>query len=300
MGNLQNLIYYCEDHNINLFEDCTVPTPLEMDQVVNNIILRCGLLTPVYSEPETFKMMTKMWFQSNQWNFEHLVKIMLANYSPIENVYESEQWKEQNSGTDKLTHGETHTLSGTDTLTHGEKHTLSGTDTLTHGEKHTLSGTDTLTHGETHTLSGKDTVKDTTTNEHQVSAYNEDTYQSDSKDIRNNGPETTYGKKDTASGDDKTQYGKTDTASGDDKTQYGKTDTASGDDKTQYGKTDTASGTDRTEHGHIIEYTKLRHGNIGVTTNNQLINQELEMLENFNIYDWIAAKFERDNMIQLY
>ena len=272
MGNLQNLIYYCEDHNINLFEDCTVPTPLEMDQVVNNIILRCGLLTPVYSEPETFKMMTKMWFLSNQWNFEHLVKIMLANYSPIENVYESEQWKETNSGTDKLTHGETHTLSGQDTLGHGETHTLSGTDTLTHGE--------------THTLSGKDTVKDTTTNEHQVSAYNEGTYQSDSKDIKNNGPETTYGKKDTASGDDKTQYGKTDTASG--------TDT------TTYGKTDTASGTDRTEHGHIIEYTKLRHGNIGVTTNNQLINQELEMLENFNIYDWIAAKFERDNMIQLY
>ena len=300
MGNLQNLIYYCNDHNIDVFEGCTVPEPLERDQVINNIMLRCGLLTPVYSEPEVFKMMTSMWFRSNQWNFEHLVKIMLANYSPIENVYESDYWKEKNSGTDKLTHGETHTLSGQDTLGHGETHTLSGTDTLTHGEKHTLSGTDTLTHGETHTLSGKDTVSDTGTNEHQVSAYNESTYQADSKDIKSGGPETTYGKKDTASGDDKTQYGKTDTASGDDKTQYGKTDTASGTDTTTYGKTDTASGTDKTEHGHIIEYTRLRHGNIGVTTNNQLINQELEMLEDFNIYDWIAAKFERDNMIQLY
>ena len=328
MGNLQNLIYYCEDHNIDLFEGCTVPTPLDRTQVINNIMLRCGLLTPVYSEPETFKLMTKMWFDSNQWNFEHLIKIMLANYSPIENVYESDHWKEENSGTDKLTHGETHTLSGKDELQHGETHTLSGDDTFEHGETHTLSGEDTLTHGETHTLSGKDTVKDTTTNEHQVSAFNESTYQADSKDIRNNGPETTYGKKDTASGDDVTEYGKTDTASGTDTTTYGKTDTASGTDTTTYGKTDTASGTDtttygktdtasgtdtttygkkdtasgtdRTEHGHIIEYTRLRHGNIGVTTNNQLINQELEMLENFNIYDWIAAKFERDNMIQLY
>ena len=286
MGNLQNLMDYCKHIDVDIFEGCTVPEPLERDQVINNIMLRCGLLTPVYSEPTTFKMMTKMWFQSNQWNFEHLVKIMLADYSPIENVYESDHWIEKNSGTDKLIHGETHTLSGKDTLGHGETHTLSGTDTLTHGETHTLSGSDTLTHGETHTLSGTDSVVDTGTNEHQVSAYNSNTYQSDSKDTKSGGPSTTYGK--------------TDTATGDDKTKYGKTDTASGTDTTTYGKTDTASGTDSTEHGHNIEYTRLRHGNIGVTTNNQLINQELEMLENFNIYDWIAAKFERDNMIQLY
>jgi len=328
MGNLQNLMDYCKHIDVDIFEGCTVPEPLERDQVINNIMLRCGLLTPVYSEPTTFKMMTKMWFQSNQWNFEHLVKIMLADYSPIENVYESDHWIEKNSGTDKLIHGETHTLSGKDTLGHGETHTLSGkdtlghgethtlsgTDTLTHGETHTLSGSDTLTHGETHTLSGTDSVVDTGTNEHQVSAYNSNTYQSDSKDTKSGGPSTTYGKTDTATGDDKTKYGKTDTATGDDKTKYGKTDTASGTDTTTYGKTDTASGTDTTtygktdtasgtdstEHGHNIEYTRLRHGNIGVTTNNQLINQELEMLENFNIYDWIAAKFERDNMIQLY
>ena len=272
MGNLQNLKDYCDDHSIDLFEGCTVPAPLDITNVINYIMLRCGLLTPVYSEPQVFKMMTKMWFDSNQWNFEHLIKIYLADYSPIENVYESDYWKEKNSGTDKFTHGETHTLSGTDTLTHGEKHTLSGTDTLTHGEKHTLSGSDT--------------DYDTTTNTHTVSAYNSSGYQPDSKDEKG--------------GNLKTTYGKTDTASGDDKTQYGKTDTASGDDKTQYGKTDTASGTDRTEHGHTIEYTRLRHGNIGVTTNNQLINQELEMLEKFNFYDWIAARFERDNMIQCY
>ena len=288
MGNLQNLMDYCKHIEIDIFEGCTVPEPLERDQVINNIMLRCGLLTPVYSEPETFKMMTKMWFQSNQWNFEHLVKIMLANYSPIENVYESDQWTEKHTGTDKTKHG------GSDTLTHGETHELSGTDTLTHGEVHELSGTDTLTHGEVHELSGKDTVKDTTTNEHQVSAYNESTYQADSKDIRNNGPETTYGKKDTASGDDKTKYGKKDTASGDDKTKYGKKDTASGDDKTTYGKTEDFT------HGEVIGYTRLRHGNVGITTNDALIREELSLLEDFNIYDWIAAKFERDNMIQLY
>ena len=316
MGNLQNLMDYCKHIDVDIFEGCTVPEPLERDQVINNIMLRCGLLTPVYSEPSTFKMMTKMWFDSNQWNFQHLINIMLAEYSPIENVYEQDHWIEGHSGTDKTkhggddkySHGETHTLSGQDTLGHGEIHTLSGTDTLTHGETHTLSGKDTLTHGETHTLSGSDSVSDTSTNEHQVSAYNEGTYQADSKDTKSGGPSTTYGKTDTASGNDDTTYGKKDTASGDDKTQYGRKDTASGTDTTTYGKTDTASGTDTTTygktedftHGEQIEYTRLRHGNVGVTTNDALIREELSLLEDFNIYDWIAAKFERDNMIQLY
>ena len=288
MGNLQNLMDYCQNYNIDLFENCTVPAPLDLQQVKNNIMLRCGLLTPVYSEPEVFKMMTKMWFDSNQWNFEHLINIILAEYNPIENVVDHDWWKEEHTGTDKRTMG------GDDKLFHGETHTLSGTDTLTHGEKHTLSGTDTLTHGETHTLSGSDSVSDTTSNEHTVSAYNSSSYQADSKDTKSGGPSTTYGKVDTASGQDSTGYGKTDTASGDDKTQYGKTDTASGVDTTEYGKTDDL------EHGENIEYHRYRHANVGVTTNQQLIEQELALLEHFNIYDWIAAKFERDNMIQLY
>ena len=102
--------------------------------------------------------------------------------------------------------------------------------------------------------------------EHNVSAYNSSSYQPSSKDQNGGDIDTTYGKTDTASGDDETKYGK---------------------------KEDFT-------HGHTEEFTKLRHGNIGVTTNNQLINEELSMLEKFNPYDWIAAKFERDNFIQVY
>ena len=302
MVTLQNLSDYCEANNIDLFEGCTVPAPLDMTQVINNIKLRCGLLPVVYSEPQVFKMMARMWFDSNQWNFEHLVNIILAEYNPIENVVDHDWWKEEHSGTDKrslggddkIWYGKVQTLGGSDTLTHGEVHTLGGSDTLTHGETHTLSGSDTLTHGETHTLSGTDSVSDTTSNEHTVSAYNSSGYQADTKDTTSGGPATTYGKTDTASGQDTTGYGKTDTASGMDTTGYGKTDTASGCDTTEYNKTDDL------EHGENIEYHRYRHANVGVTTNQQLINQELELLEKFNIYDWIAHKFERDNMIQCY
>ena len=312
MWNLQSLLEYYEQRDIDLFEGCTAPEPIDIDLLKSYIILRCGLLQPIYGEPTLFKMQTIMWFNSNQWRMDHLVKMLLSEYDPAENVFEHEEWEEEhsgtdtNGGTDSLQHGETHTLSGSDTLGHGETHTLSGSDTLGHGETHTLSGSDTLGHGETHTLSGTDTDTDTTGNEHQVSAYNSSSYQPDSKDTKSGSITTTYGKTDTASGTDTTTYGKTDTASGTDTTTYGKTDTASGTDTTTYGKTDTASGTDTTTygktftHGEKIEYTKDRHGNVGVKSSSELMGEELDLLERFNVYDTLASWFERDNMIQIY
>lgn len=218
--NFQNLLDYCKWKEIDVFEGCTVPEPLDITLVIDNIMKRCGLLRPIYAEPEVFRDLTKIWFDSNQWNFEHIAKIVTANYSPIENVYESDHWTTKHTGTDKRAFG--------------------GSD------EDKLSGTDTVT-DESYTA-------------HDVYGYNSGNASPSSKD--QNG------------GDIDTKYGKVDTVT--------------------YGKTDDFT------HGHIEEYTRLRHGNIGVTTNDALILEELDMLEKFNPYDWIAAKFERENFLQLY
>ena len=71
------------------------------------------------------------------------------------------------------------------------------------------------------------------------------------------------------------------------------------------------------QHGHVItdqyqnrsdttEYGKMNtresdiHGNIGVMTNQQMIEQELELLRHFDIYGYIAELFEADNMLLIY
>lgn len=218
--NLQNLVDYCKHIDIDIFEGCTVPAPLDITMVKNEIMKRCGLLRPVYGEPEVFKQLTKMWFDSNQWNFDHIVKIINANYSPIENVYESDHYSTKHTGTDKRAFG--------------------GKDI--------------------DTLSGTDTVTDGSSTQHDVSAFNSSGFQPSSKDTNSGDIDTKYGKKDTL----------------------------------EFGKTDDFT------HGHIETYDRLRHGNIGVTTNDQLILEELSMLEKFNPYDWIAAKFERENFLQIY
>ena len=76
---------------------------------------------------------------------------------------------------------------------------------------------------------------------------------------------------------DKTDHGKTDTETKNLTNQETQnlTETHNRTDTTTYGKVDTQSGTDATNDDTL---RSLRvHGNIGVTTNNQLINQELEM-----------------------
>lgn len=228
MWTLQNLLNYYQLHEVDPFDDCSTPEPIDLDLLKSYIIRRCGLLQPIYGEPTLFKMQVKMWFDSNQWRMDHLVKMLLAEYDPAENIVEHDEWEEDHTGTDS------------------------------HG------GSDTFQHGEVHTLSGKDTDADTTSTTHTVAAYNSNTYQADSQDQRGGNIETTYGKKDTASGNDLTFYGKTFT------------------------------------HGETIEYTRDRHGNVGVKSSSDLMQEELNLLERFNVYETLASWFEKDNMIQIY
>ncbi len=269
---LQNVVDFLQANGKDLFENCTTPEPIDMNLVKDYIMLRCGLLTPVYGEPELMKQQVKMWFDKEQWEFSHLVKILLAEYDIIDNVDEYEEWHEKHSGTDqrKL----------------GGKEYLSGSDKLIHGETHTLSGTDELEYDTQDVHSGEDTDTDTTGTEHKVSAFNSSVYQADSKDENSGTVEHSFDSSMNKTGTETTTFGKTDTASGTDETQYGKT--------TNHDKTDDLT------HGENIDYFRRRHGNIGLETPSDIIMKELDMLERFNVYDWIARKFERDNMIEVY
>lgn len=275
--NLQNQIFYLKSlKNENMFDGVSVPAPLNPEQVVDKIIWRCGLLEPAYTEPEVMHEMINLWFVTNQWNFEHLVNIILAEYSPIENTDRYSEHTIDRSGDSTTSHA------GKDTM----QEKLSGTDQRDYSE----SGTDQRDITESGT-DQRDIVEGGTTSigtENTISAFNASTYQPDNKSDST----TTHGK----TTDDDITYGKTT----DDDITYGK----SYDDDVTYGKqTDSY-----TVYGHNITsrsngkdiYTEHTHGNIGTVTNQSMIEAELRLLEHFNIYDWIAAKFERELCLQIY
>lgn len=291
--NLQNQVDYMQiTQQSDIFSGLSVPTPLNVDTAKSAIMTRCGLLTPVYSEPEVMQAAIGQWSVRMQWTFQHLINIIQAEYSPIENTDRYSEHTTENEG------GSTRTHSGTDTRneTHG------GTDTRTEGgQTGTVhGGTDTRTEGgttgTTHggTTSTADTGDDVTTNE--VSAYNSAGYQADRRETLTHGKtETvTHGETETVT------HGKTDAL------QHGETETIT------HGKTDALQHgetvTETQQHGLQISdqsngtqtYTEHTHGNIGVTTNQQLIEQELALLRHFDIYGFIAEKFESELCLMIY
>lgn len=243
--NLQNQINYLRDYlQQDMFDDCSVPAGLDMRRVRGAIVMRCGLMTPLFSEPEVQRAATQQFFFENQWNFRHILNILEAEYSPIENVQEFRKETTKNSGADTLT------ISRNSTETH------SGTD----ARKIQESGT-------TGTQSNGDT---TTTRE--LSAENATTYQADNKETVQHGEgETTTHAKGTS--DDLT---------------HGEVITQGGSD------THTQDKDSRTD------FEVFRHGNIGVTTNQDMINQELDLLERFNPYRFIADLYEKELMLGIY
>lgn len=323
--NLQNQINYLRDYlDQDLFDECSVPAPLNMQRVRGAIIMRCGLLTPLYSEPEVQRAATQQFFFENQWNFAHIVKVIEAEYSPIENVAE---WRdesqtgetkhireresgdlEQHSGTD----GRQIAESGTTREAEGGKTTQAEGGTTRTAESGTTRNAEsgTTSQAEGGTTAVREGGSTTTTNE--ISAENATTYQADNKSTVTHGKTdtTTHGRTDT------TTHGKTDTIT------HGRTDTITHGktDETTHGRTDTITHgkvtNDDLTHGERIQrdgtetitdtdsgdrgLTMHRHGNVGITTNTALINEELDLLERFNPYRFIADLYERELILGLY
>lgn len=239
--NLQNLVDWAQFKGIDIFSGVTVPAPLNADTVKSAIMIRSGLMTPLYLEPEVFQACIKHWFTAKQWTIDHLIKVIEAEYNPIDNYNRTENIKETLSGSDSVS------------MTGGSKQTNGGKDTTAH------SGTDTTAH------SGTDTTTES------ISAENSATWSNDSKSDLLHGESVglTHGEQIDLT------HGHTVT----DEFQNRK-------DTTQYGKINTKESTVR--------------GNIGVTTTQQMIEQELELLRHFDIYGWIADQFENDNMLLIY
>ena len=239
--NIQNLIEAGEIEDIDIFEGVSVPAPLDAETVKSAIMVRSGLMTPLYKEPRVFQALVTHWFIAKQWTIQHLINIIEAEYNPIENYNRVEDTSDTLSGSDVLR------------MAGGNQETHSGTDTETH------SGTDTDTHSGT----------DTTTN--SISAENQSGWSNDTKSDLAHGESIA-----TLHGHQIADL-------------HGHVITDQYQDRS-----------DTTEYGKINTRKSNIHGNIGVTTNQQMIEQELELLRHFDIYGYIAELFENDNMLLIY
>lgn len=273
--------------NENLLNFVVVPSDipdLNETALKQAIVRRCGDVEPYYQKPADFTLFGTLWFNTHDFLFAHALEIWKATYNPIENYDRIEE--ETINGTRETTGSNTDTHSGTDrTTTSGTRDvtdTNSGTDTTTtSGSK---SGSDTH--------SGTDTLTDNVTRETEIAGFNSSGYSDANK-------ETETGTHATAHGE---SIAHTEQSSGSEAIAHGHVVTTDED----------TTGSESVQHGHIVtsgsegteETATARdshiHGNIGVTTAQQMLESEMELASKFWIYDYIASAFETDNFITTY
>lgn len=201
----------------SILDGVTVPTnDLDVELLKSVIVERCGLLEPLYSEPETMKQVISIWFRSHQWNIEHIIDLVKTAYNPLENYDRHEE----------LTRGKT------DTRNRSENRS----------QEYSENG-DITTNEET---------------ERTVAAFNTSEYTPADKTVS----------------DGRTRSETTGDTSG------------------------STSGTEAgSENEHAVNYI---HGNIGVTTTQEMFQAELALLGGFNAYQYIAEMFSKDLMLSIW
>lgn len=288
------------------------------------IVMTGGRFEPLYSDPEYYRFMCAQWWNKWSRNFQKWFDALDIKYNPLENYDRQEDWHEDTTdGASESTE-----YGSTTTLDHDGSHSVSGTDktVLDADTTYSKSGdnteeidnnTSTQDSGTTKTVTDQDqTLRapgtsgsngSTTTNE--VSAYDSSSYSphdkssttiNKSEDTTNNVEETiTHGKKVVGTNTTTTEGEWTETGSGTDDETTTKTWSESGtdnaDDET---KIEGTSATDKS-YDRDFDHSGRVHGNIGVTTSQQMLQSELD-LQLWNVYQHISDVFCKEMLITVY
>ena len=247
-----------------------------------NILIECAELEFLYPAPEVAKTIIGIWSRKEKPYWDRVYAASQAEYNPIENYRRNE--------TETVEDGRTEEHSGNDVSR------ASGTDTnaKTGPETDTLSGNDQLKRTGSDTNSGTDTVNN------KVTGYDSETL------VAHDSSDTVHGHVVTnaAQGSNTQQYGRVDTTQHNttDKTEYGKVDTLEHNtlETFVHGKTDTLTHGEKIEHEGTSERTMLAYGNIGVTTSQEMLTQELELAKIIEVIPIIIESFKDRFCLMVY
>ena len=211
------------EYDNNIFQGLQVPTGLNREAVINEILLQCAELEIIYPNIDIMKLAITTWSIANQYTWQKLYDTMVVDYNPIWNVDANV----------------TETLAGTENRDIERSGSGSNNRTLNLADNETVNITDT----------------------EAVKGFNSDTWAESHKNNK--------------AGTDNTTHTGTD--------NIAITDSESVDDDLTRSET----------------RTQRRTGNIGVTTTQQMLEQERAIAE-FNMISYIAQSFKQRFCLLIY
>lgn len=256
------------------------------------IVTTGGRFEPLYSDPEYFRFMSAQWWNKWQRNFLKWFDALDIEYNPLENYDRMEAWHEDTTdGSSESTEFGTETV-----LDHDGSYSKQGSDKIVEDDDNESqeSGTTTVVTDQDGTLrapGASGSNSSTTTNE--VSAFDASGYSAHDKsstttnrseDTTNDVTETTTHGKKVVGKDDKTTT-----------RTYSESGSDAADDTTNVEGT---SATDKS-FDRDFDHEGRVHGNIGVTTSQQMLKSELD-LQLWNVYQHIADIYCKEMLITVY
>ena len=231
-----------------LFINLQVPESLNKQDVIDNILLRCGEMPVLYPNFSMCKTMIGIWSRKWYHGIERMIDALNDDYNPLHNFDRYEKYSDN------------------------DKKSETNTKNSTLNESHDNDITDN-NHMTTESSSAMDNTNGNT-NTNDVSAFNDSSYQPSSKS--------------TLSG----SIHQTDDTDSETNSRNTRSDTGSHDATTEE-TADYSTDNNFTHDGHL-------YGNIGLTTSQQMVESELRLRSQTNIYDVIAEIFMRDFCIYVY
>ena len=250
-----------------ILDKIDLPEEMDRETMKDYIFMYAGNNEARYGDPELMERLVNRWFSARKHDFEMMWRALHADYNPIENTDRYEDFWEN---TDRKE-------SGTENRT--EDNTVNRKTSSNNRQNTSVNG-NTSGSG---TTSGEVTRTPDLTSERTVSAFDTDSYQPNEKTAQ--------------SGSEKTDSSESSSSSATSSQTAEQTGNQTSTD-TETGKNQANSKNENTMHNEL-KHGLHSHGNIGVTTNQEMINEELE-LRKYDLYKQIALLFEDEFTITVY
>lgn len=245
--------------NLDIFSGLNVPTGITKQTLIDNILVQAAHFETVYSNPEYLQAAIGTWSDTHYRTFEKWVNALSIDYDPLYNYDRTEESTENILGSEQKKTTRSAETDGTE----GNDTDISRSDTsnsATTGSTHSQTdGSATDTNTVSAFDSGSWSNADKSENVTSTSVKNDDTQAVNTK---GSSTENVYNSKTTFNSTDESENAKTDNLE--------------------------------------TRTNKLRaYGNIGVTTSQQMLEDELK-ISAWNIYEHITDLFLDEFCVMLY
>lgn len=306
------------DYDNSIFDLMQLPEGVDLADVADHIIYKYGD-APLFSpDPETVKFYMGRWSKRRLPLWERYKAAIEAEYNPIENYNRYEVTTLSKTGTIDRDGTNSDVGSGSDSTVRSGSEELAKTGSeemaKTGSEETAKTGSETSTrNGEDElTYSGsKTTTKDDTTTR-EVSAFNSGTYDPDNQEtLDGEEVESFTNRKDTRTytdlEDELSYNNRKDTTTfsnrKDTTTFSNRKDTTTYNnitDQTTYGGITTHNIDESQTFNTTDSTTSTISGNIGVTTSQQMLEQEFEVIKKLDLIDYIATDWHQEFNMMIY